>query len=241
VIVREPEQLGIFDVKTPILDEKPLILRSYQEEALNKILWAQQLPGNDLCVLPTGAGKSVVIASLAKKLNTPILILQPSKEILEQNYNKLCRFVDRSQVGIYSASMNEKTINFYTFATIQSIYQKPEEFKHFKIVIIDECHLVNPKNLGGMFTSFLKAIGAPKVVGFTATPYRMGVTYIKNPQLFDPNDLTPNEAVSRYDLTAVASIKLINRMKEMFWNRIIYNINNAELLEGRIFSPFGIH
>jgi hypothetical protein len=71
------------------------------------------------------------------------------------------RYVDRSQVGIYSASMKEKTINFYTFATIQSIYQKPEEFKHFEIVIIDECHLVNPKNLGsGMFTSFLKAIGA---------------------------------------------------------------------------------
>jgi DNA repair protein RadD len=90
MMIREPEQLGIFDIKTPHFEDKPLKLRPYQEEAINKIMWAQQLPGNDLCVLPTGAGKSVVIAYLAKKLSKPILILQPSKEILEQNYNKLC-------------------------------------------------------------------------------------------------------------------------------------------------------
>ena len=64
--------------------------------------------------------------------------------------------VEPVQIGIYSASMSRKDLGFYTFATIQSIYKKPKLFAHFKMVIIDECHLVNPKNFNGMFTTFLK-------------------------------------------------------------------------------------
>lgn len=135
-------------------------LRPYQQQALDKILWAkeQNLPGNDLLVLPTGAGKSHVIAALANSLSEPILILQPSKEILEQNYAKLSQYVHPLKIGIYSASMNERTIRFFTFATIQSIYRKPQEFVQFGTIIIDECHLVNPKNLGGMFTTFINEV-----------------------------------------------------------------------------------
>lgn len=198
-----------------------ITLRPYQRQAIDKILWAQKLEGNDLCVLPTGAGKSIVIAYLAKELNQDILILQPSKEILEQNYKKLCNYVDADEIGIYSASMDEKTINRYTFATIQSIYKKPELFKHFKMVIIDECHGVNPKNLQGMFTKFLKEIGNPKVVGFTATPYRMFMVY----EFFGGM------------LYGRAGIKLINRLKERFWSRIIFNVNNGELLEQGYLAP----
>lgn len=198
-----------------------IILRPYQTEALSKILWAQKLDGNDLVVLPTGSGKSIVIAHLAKSLNKPILILQPSKEILEQNLAKLSLYVDRALIGVYSASMNEKTVGFYTFATIQSIYKKPQDFAHFTMVILDECHLLNAKNLSGMFTKFLKDIGSPKCVGFTATPYRMDLGWRrKDGQLF-----------------AYTTSKLINRTKAFFWNRLLYNINNAELLEQGYLCP----
>ena len=61
-------------------------LRDYQIEAINKVKWSTQLEGNDLLQLPTGAGKSIVIAELANYLNTDVLILQPTKEILEQNF-----------------------------------------------------------------------------------------------------------------------------------------------------------
>jgi len=81
-----------------------------------------------------------------------------------------------------------------------------------------------------MFGSFLKAIGSPKVIGFTATPYRMGVTYIKET---DHDDL----GTQYNNLTAVTCTKLINRMKERFWSRIIYNINNSELLEKGYLCP----
>jgi DNA repair protein RadD len=196
-------------------------LRYYQQEALNKIKWAQQLEGNDLCVIPTGGGKSLVIAELANALGIDVLILQPSKEILEQNVEKLSQYVPRSEIGIYSASMGEKVIKKYTFATIGSIHKKAEDFAHFKLVIIDECHLVNQKDTGSMFSKFLKAIGNPKVVGFTATPYRNVTGYHKVGN----------------DLIAAVTLKLVNRMRPQFWKRIIYNINNDELTARGYLAP----
>jgi len=198
--------------------------RYYQQQAIDKLIWAQQLTGNDLVCLPTGSGKSLVIADLARKLNEPILILQPSKEILEQNLAKLSNYVDRDEIGVYSASMNEKIVKFYTFATIQSIYKKPEEFSHFNTVIIDECHLVNPKNLEGMFTTFLKEIGNPKVIGLTATPYRMDSFYRRT-------------GYGKFDIETVTTVKLINRLRQHFWSRIIFNINNADLVEKGYLCP----
>lgn len=197
-------------------------LRPYQEECIRKLLWAQRFPEPDLCCLPTGAGKSIVIAELAHRLNKPILILQPTREILEQNYEKLCSYVEPVQIGIYSASMNRKDLGFYTFATIQSIYKKSEIFAHFKHVIIDECHLVNPKNLSGMFTRFLKEIGDPKIIGLTATPYRLNQRY----------ERLANGAILTHTVT-----QLINRMPGRFWHRIIFNINNEDLIRDGYLVP----
>lgn len=196
-------------------------LRDYQKQAISRILWSLTFEGGDLVVLPTGSGKSHVIAALAHKLNKPILILQPSREILTQNYEKLARYVDTDKIGIYSAGLNQKEIKQFTFATIQSVYKKPEEFKHFGLVIVDECHAVNPKNLDGMFTTFLKAIGNPKVIGLTATPYRMDLTYIWQNGF----------------LNGIAVIKLINRTKAHFWHRLIFNINNADLVKEGYLVP----
>ena len=78
-------------------------LRPYQSQAISKLLWSQKLEGADLCVLPTGAGKSIVIAELAYKLKQSILILQPTKEILEQKLSKMETYVDKSKIGVYSA------------------------------------------------------------------------------------------------------------------------------------------
>ena len=144
-------------------------LRSYQQGAIDCV----EDPFNGILVLPTGSGKSVVIAGLAQKYNEPILILQPSKEILEQNYSKIISFVENpDEVGIFSASLNQKTIKRITLATIGSIKNK-EDFSQFKIVIIDECHLVNAKS--GMYSRLLKFLSPKMLIGLTATPYRMHV------------------------------------------------------------------
>lgn len=124
---------------------------------------------NVIEVLPTGSGKSIVIANIAKDLEGDTIVFQPSKEILEQNYAKYISYGYRA--SIYSASAGQKRIHRVTFATIGSVAKKHHLFKHFKNIIIDECHLVNSK--GGMYHDFIKAIEGCKVLGLTATPYRL--------------------------------------------------------------------
>jgi len=197
-------------------------LRPYQQEAVNKLLWSRQLDGADLCILPTGAGKSLIIAELVKQIDEPILILQPTREILRQNKSKLETVVASNEIGVYSASLSTKQIKKCTLATIGSIHKKPEDFKHFNIVLLDECHLLNPKRLDSMYVSFFVRIGNPKVIGLTATPYRMY-------QMYERSDTG--------ELVAHTTTKLINRLKEHFWHRIIYNISTQELINENYLVP----
>lgn len=198
-------------------------LRDYQERAVDKIMWSMKLDGNDIVVLPTGSGKSIVIAETANRLQQDILILQPSKEILEQNVAKMRQYVHSSDIGLYSASVGKKFIRRYTFATIGSIYQRPELFEHINLVLIDECDLVNQKRSASMYNSFLTAIGRPKVVGFTATPFRIVTAYHK--------------IENRREIEAHSTLKLINRMQPFFWNRLLVNVNNSDLTEQGYLSP----
>lgn len=146
-------------------------LRPYQRQAVDAAVAFFDSPnkGNGLIVLPTGAGKSLVIANIAYRLDAPVLIFQPSKEILEQNYHKLLSYgvID---AGIFSASFNSRAVCKVTFATIGSVKNYKDYFRRFRYVIIDECHLVNAE--AGMYKEFIDAIGC-KVIGLTATPYRL--------------------------------------------------------------------
>jgi len=146
-------------------------LREYQREAVNAAVDFMQRSRpnqNGLIVLPTGSGKSLVIANIAYKLDAPVLVFQPSVEILTQNYEKMRAYgVD---CGKYSASAGSKDIRRVTFAMIGSVKSQSIRFYRFRYCIIDECHLVNP--LDGMYQRFIAASGC-KVVGLTATPYRL--------------------------------------------------------------------
>ena len=145
-------------------------LRDYQQKASNAAISHYKLKNgrNYLMVLPTGAGKSLIIADIAARLNEPLLVFQPNKEILEQNFAKLQTY-GIFDAGCYSASVKRKDINRITFATIGSVYNHMEDFKHFRYILIDECHLVNPKE--GMYADFFAA-AERRIIGLTATPYR---------------------------------------------------------------------
>ena len=148
-------------------------LRPYQQQASDaavEFFRDKSSKVNGVIVLPTGAGKSVVIADIISKFpDEPILIFQPNKEILEQNYKKLIAY-DVLDCSIFSASMNRKDISRVTFATIRSADKHPELFDHFRMVIIDECHLCNSED--GMYRRFLKRKNR-KILGLTATPFRL--------------------------------------------------------------------
>ena len=146
-------------------------LRDYQKQAVDAAVrfFANPVKRNGVIVLPTGAGKSLVIANIALRLNAPVLVFQPSKEILEQNYEKLCSYGVMG-VGIFSASFGRKEVQRITFATIGSVKNHKDYFRRFQYVIIDECHFVNAE--AGMYKDFIDTIQC-KVLGLTATPYRL--------------------------------------------------------------------
>lgn len=147
-------------------------LRDYQKAASDAAInffSNQRSKKNGIIVLPTGSGKSLVIADIANRLGGPVLIFQPSKEILEQNFNKMIGYTALG-VSIFSASAGRKDISKITFATIGSVMGRINDFRIFRHVIIDECHLVNSQE--GMYHDFIEATGC-KVLGLTATPYRL--------------------------------------------------------------------
>jgi DNA repair protein RadD len=201
-----------------------MILRDYQQRALEAITADLNVPGASIVVAPTGSGKSHIIAAAAL-LRRPVLILQPSRELLIQNKAKLEAVVGPDDIGVYSASFNSRDIKTFTLATIQSVYKKPSLFKHIELVIIDECHQVNPGALGSMYTSFLRAIGEPKVIGMTASPYRLDIVYMKEGE----------------QLYAATGLKMLNRMrgknKTCFWKRIISNTGYQGLLKDGYLCP----
>ena len=154
------------------LATQQFVPRPYQKESIDAAVKFFNSSGpvrHGLIVLPTGSGKSVVIANIAKELDGKTIVFQPSKEILEQNYAKFRSYGYRA--SIYSASAGQKRIDKVTFATIGSVAKKHHLFKEFKNIIIDECHLVNSN--GGMYHDFIHAIEGCKVLGLTATPYRL--------------------------------------------------------------------
>lgn len=148
-------------------------LRDYQQQASDasvSFFKNDKIQSNALIVLPTGSGKSLVIADIASRLDSHLLVFQPSKEILEQNFDKLCSY-GILDCSIFSASCGSKEISRITFATIGSVINKKEKFAHFKYIIVDECHLCNPNE--GMYRDFFKSLPNVKILGLTATPYRL--------------------------------------------------------------------
>ena len=200
-------------------------LRSYQQEAMEAIAADLDLPGASIVVLPTGSGKSHVIAAAAL-LRHPVLILQPSVELVAQNRAKLALLVPESDIAVYSASFGTKDIGAFTFATIQSIYKRPELFKDVKLIIVDECHLVAPRNIHGMLMKFLTGLRGVKIIGLTATPFRIELTYVKEGD----------------QLYAASGVKMINRTRikdtnNSFWARILYVKSHAELVRDGYLCP----
>lgn len=158
-------------------------LRDYQRDAIDSLYtYFEQHDGHPLIVLPTGSGKSVVIAAFLREVmqhwpSQRIVMLTHVKELIAQNHQKLVTLWPEAPVGVYSAGLRSRDTCFpITFAGIQSVHRKPQLFGHVDLVIIDEAHLVS-KSAEGIYRDFLGALAernpALKVIGLTATPYRL--------------------------------------------------------------------
>jgi DNA repair protein RadD len=157
-------------------------LRHYQQEAVdNTVRYFQRKRDPAVIVLPTGAGKSLVIAELAKIAKGRVLVLAHVKELVEQNWEKYKSY--GLEAGIFSASLGKKDWEQKAiFGSIQSVARAPDEFFNgFSLLIIDECHRVAEEGA----TQYQEVIQKLKqnnpglcILGLTATPYRMGMGWL---------------------------------------------------------------
>lgn len=173
-----------------------MVLRDYQQRAIDQLyLWLANNTGNPCLEMPTGSGKSHVIAELCRDAvqrwpETRILMLTHVRELIEQNAAKLRKHWPNAPLGIYSAGLRQRELSEpITFAGIQSVRKRHDEIGHVDLVIVDECHLISHKDEGGYrsLISSLQSINpALRVIGLTATPYRLGHGLITDkPAIFD--------------------------------------------------------
>jgi len=172
-------------------------LRDYQRRAIDQLYawFSSGNAGNPCMVLPTGSGKSHIIAVLCKEAlqnwpETRILMLASQKELLEQNSEKLRQHWPGAPMGIYSASIGKRQLGEpITFAGIQSVRSRAKDLGHIDLIFIDECHLISHKDEGSyrtLINDLLAINPALRIVGLTATPYRLGHGLITDkPALFD--------------------------------------------------------
>lgn len=185
-------------------------LRPYQEAGIS-LIWdyfAQGNTGNPVLAWPTGTGKSVVPAIFIERVlryypNQRFLMITHVKELIEQNAEVLKYIWPEAPLGIYSAGLKEKSIaNSIIYGGIQSMIKNPMQFGHRDIIFIDEGHLVSQEE-GSQYLIFIAAMKLinpyVKVVGMTATPFRMGQGYITDNGLFTDiiQDLTKTDDFNR--------------------------------------------
>ncbi|MBU2953694.1 DEAD/DEAH box helicase [Marinobacter sp. F3R08] len=160
----------------------PFRLRPYQQEAVDTTLrHFRKSDDSAVIVLPTGAGKSLVIAELARLARRKILVLTHVKELVEQNHAKYESYGQSG--GIFSAGLKRKENRHQvTFASVQSVSANLDQFKdEYSLVIIDECHRVSGDETSQyqrIIELLRKQNDALKVLGLTATPYRLAMGWI---------------------------------------------------------------
>lgn len=157
-------------------------LRDYQQQAVNNtIKFFQKKRDPAMIVLPTGAGKSLVIAELARIANGRVLVLAHVKELVEQNYDKYKSY--GLEAGIFSASLGKKDRDEKAiFGSVQSVARAPDDFfNNFSLLVIDECHRVAEEGATQYQEVIKKLLDRnPQlcILGLTATPYRLGLGWI---------------------------------------------------------------
>jgi DNA repair protein RadD len=203
-------------------------------------------PHPSIIVAPTAFGKSIVIAEIAHQLGEKLVVIQPSKELLEQNYNKFINLGGKA--SIYSAAMGEKEIGDVTYATIGSIVNIAHKFHTLGIskVIIDECDRF-PREPDGMLRRFLTAAKITHVLGLTATPLKLQTNMDEHFRPFSKLVMLTSKSKKGNYFKDIIHVAQIKEMCDLgFWSplqyesydfdtgALVYNSTNAEFTDESI-------
>lgn len=205
-----------------------ITLRENQSEPIQKAIqfFQENKPKPSLIVLPTAWGKSILTAFVAKNTTDRLLVLQPSKELLEQNYRKYCSLCGDfgCNAGIYSASFGRREIAQITYATIGSIKNLGETFKRygFTKMLIDEAHLY-PREADSMLGRFLQDSGITHVLGITATPVKLQTNRDRDGQSFSKLVMLTSRSKKGNFYKDIIHVGQVQEMVRLgFWYPLLY-------------------
>lgn len=158
--------------------------REYQIRAHDTMLsYLDAAGGNPIIAMPTGTGKSVNIAMAAYQFimhgKPRTLILTHVKELIRQNSERLLSAWPDAPISIFSAGLRRKELGEpILFAGIASIANVIDDTKLWvDQLLIDECHLISPHGdtvYRTVINKLLEINPKMRIIGYTATPYRMG-------------------------------------------------------------------
>jgi len=185
-------------------------LRDYQSRAVDAAI-GHISKSTDSCLLElaTGAGKSIIVATLAEWINRKsgkkVLCLAPSKELVAQNREKY--LATGNPASAWCASVGEKSmLHDVVFGSPQSVINDIAKFgDQYCAVIVDEAHGITP-TIKQIVDHIKSANNRCRVIGLTATPYRMGTGYIYQIGL-DDKVLPEDQAIDPYFKKLVCSVQ----------------------------------
>ena len=154
--------------------KEKLIPRDYQIEIRDACLSCIERKETGLVYAVVGSGKTLCFSLLSEAVNFPVLVLQPNRELTLQNEQAAIN-MGIKDVGVYCATLKRKEINNLTFATPKSVKASLEDFKQFRVILIDEADFLYPNNKPSDISKIIDFIKPISVIGFTGTPY-----YLKN-------------------------------------------------------------
>lgn len=172
-----------------------LIPYPYEIEARDSIFhyYAKGGTGNPVVAMPTGTGKSLVIAEFVKLVMSRwprqrILLSTHVKELIEQNADEVRQQWPGVPLGIFSAGLGLRETAFpVVYGGVQSMVGCIKSFGWRDLLIVDEAHLISQKE-GSEYRLLIKGLQAinpnMKVIGLTATPYRLGQGLITDSGIF---------------------------------------------------------
>jgi DNA repair protein RadD len=194
-------------------------LRDYQQQAVHNVIkFFKKKRDPAVIVLPTGAGKSLVIAELARIAKGRVLVLAHVKELVEQNYEKYTSY--DLAAGIFSASLGKKDWGQKViFGSVQSVVRAPDDFfNDFSLLVIDECHRVAEEGTTQYQEVIKKLLDRNPglcILGLTATPYRLGLGWI-------------------YEYSQAGEIKTD---KKRFFKQCVYELPLSYMIKNKYLTP----
>ena len=153
-----------------------MILRPYQEIAVDDASTALDKHKNTIVVAPTGAGKTIMLSALVGKrfkVGNKVLVLQHRDELVRQNKTKFSRVNPNITTSIVDGSEKDWT-GSTIFSMVQTLSRENNlnNINHFDLVVVDESHHAVADTYMRIIDKVRQANESVEIVGFTATPNR---------------------------------------------------------------------